>query len=262
MEELREANEQLRLEVGIRKRAEGDLRLSRQRITNTEEAVRKDIAELLHGRVQTSLLVAWHRLNQCESLLDSDPGEARQLLAEIRDEVGQIRERDVREASHLLHPSIIRVGLMPALRSLVSPFEEELSVDLNASEELLELDDPVENRIPENIRLVAYRVLQEGLNNVRRHAHATSAEVNLVIVPDGHLEISLKDNGGGFDTSRLELGLGLNAIADRVGVAGGTWNLASVVGQGTELMVSLPFEKLKRGIATQVAPGQGGRIAT
>ncbi len=263
VEELREANRQLSLEVTTRVRAEDDLRRSRERITTAEDSVRKEIAEMLHGRVQTSLLLAWHRLGECEAMLDSDPAEAKKLLVRIRDEVEQIREREVRQASHLLHPSIIRIGLLPAVRSLLAQMKEDLSVSLQSSPELVKLDDPVENRIPEEVRLVAYRILEEGLNNVRRHAKASSVEVSLGVDEGRILEMSIKDDGRGFDTSQMELGFGLNAIEDRVGVTGGTWDIQSTLGPpaGTRLSVRLPLRNLEPNATVPAVAGDNNRTA-
>ena len=106
-----------------RRKAEEELNRSRFRMASAEEGLRKEIAEMLHGKVQTSLLVAWHRLGECEGLLEKDPSEAKALLQEIREELDRIREREVREASHSLHPSVIRVGLLPAVRTLLESFE-------------------------------------------------------------------------------------------------------------------------------------------
>jgi signal transduction histidine kinase len=209
-------------------------------MATAEEGLRKEIAEMLHGKVQTSLLVAWHRLGECEALLDKNTGEAKTLLLEIREELDRIREREVREASHTLHPSVIRVGLLPAVRTLLESFEGEFKVSLDTDEAIVKLDDVLYNRIPEPVRLAAYRVLQEGLSNVRRHSGANSLAVSLGITQDGELALTLKDDGHGFDVDKTGPGLGLSSIADRVAVAGGTWEVRSAIDVGTTISVRLP----------------------
>src|SRR5439155_8155532 len=82
-----------------------ELRRARQRTAATEERLRAEVAEQLHGPVQTRLLVAWHRLAQCRDLLTSDPDAAVRLLDEVREEIDRVREDGVRSASHQLHPS-------------------------------------------------------------------------------------------------------------------------------------------------------------
>ncbi|MBM3945320.1 MAG: hypothetical protein FJ317_07535, partial [SAR202 cluster bacterium] len=115
--ELREANQRLQGEIGQRQKAEDELQQSRQRIASAEEGLRKHIAETLHGKVQTSLLVAWHKMGESLTLMEQDPVQAKEMLTEVRSDLDRIREKEVREVSHTLHPSVIRVGLLPAVRT-------------------------------------------------------------------------------------------------------------------------------------------------
>lgn len=257
--ELKQTNERLELEVGQRRKAEEELHRSRHRMAIAEESLRKEIAEMLHGKVQTSLLVAWHRLGECEALLEKDPAGAKALLIEMRDELDRIREREVREASHSLHPSVIRVGLLPAVRTLLESFEGEFQVSLDAAEEVVKLDDVLTNRIPEPVRLVAYRVLQEGLSNIRRHAGAKSIAVTLGLTPEGELIVTVMDDGRGFDVQKTGPGLGLSSIADRVAVAGGTWELRSTPDGGTTLSVKLPIGTV---LSPEPQPEPAGQVRT
>jgi PAS domain S-box-containing protein len=218
-----------------------DLQRSREQIITAEENLRREIAEMLHGTVQTRLLLVWHRLGQAISLLDTDPEQARRLLAEARDDIDDIREREVRQASHLLHPAIIRVGLLPALRSLADRYSERFQVSVRTDPALTRLDDPTQNRIPERLRLIAYRIAEEALSNVDRHARAGRVEIGLRAVGDTGIEIEVWDDGQGFDPERTEPGLGLSTIAARVGQAGGIWRITSAPGQGTRLSAYLPL---------------------
>jgi signal transduction histidine kinase len=217
-----------------------ELRLSRGRIAAAEERLRREISELLHSRVQTRLLVAWHRLGQVVDLVRERPQEAGAAIEEVREEIDQIREREIRRASHQLHPAVIRVGLVPALRSLAGRFDEQFEVLLEVDRSLAALDDPAENRIPEELRLNAYRVVEEALANVARHAEASKVVIGLR-VDDDRLELSVRDDGRGFDTSQRATGLGLTSIAMRVEAVGGLWDVVSAEGAGTTLVVSFPL---------------------
>lgn len=218
-----------------------ELERTRQAIITTEDGLRRELAEMLHGRVQTQLLGAWHRLGQSEKLLDVDPGQARALLAQVREEIDQIREREVRQVSHLLHPSIIQVGLVPAVHSLLDGMGDKVEATLHVASEVAVLDDPAHNRMPESIRLVAYRVLEEALNNVYRHSNATALGVCLSVAPEEKLLVVVRDNGQGFDPAKMKLGLGLNSISARVQQAHGTWIIRSTPGQGTTVSAELPL---------------------
>ena len=221
-----------------------ELERSRALIVQAEEDLRREIAEQLHGGVQTKLLLAWYRLVECRGLLAADPGRAAALLDEIADTIEGIREQDVRQVSHRLHPSVIHVGLVPALETLVEGSAKgsagRRSVDVRTDDCVLALDDPVANRLPDPVRLAAYRVVEEALANVYRHAQASRATVELT-APDGTLEIVVRDDGRGFAPGQALAGLGMNAIAARVGQLGGAWWLDSAPGRGTTLTVRLPL---------------------
>ncbi|MBI3969216.1 MAG: hypothetical protein HY329_26540 [Chloroflexi bacterium] len=220
-----------------------DLRWSRHRIIAGQERLRREIAELLHGRVQTKLLVAWHRLGECERLCATDPAQAQALLAEIRAEIDRIREHDVREASHLLHPTIIRVGLVPAIRSLVERFEGSFRVTLRVDPDVTKLDDPARNRLPEPMRLAVYRILEEALANTYRHAAANEVAIELALDADGALVLIARDDGRGFDPAKPPSGLGLTSSAGHVDQFGGAWNITSALGQGTTVSVRIPLDR-------------------
>ena len=163
------------------------------------------------------------------------------MIGEVRQQIDHIREQEVRQASHLLHPSIIRVGLVPAVRSLAERFHESFEVDIQVDAGLAAIDDPAENRIPEELRLASYRVLEEALNNIYRHAGATRVAICLRATADQEIHLTIQDDGRGFNPARLRPGLGLSSIADRVGQVGGLWKITSAVGAGTTLTATLPL---------------------
>jgi signal transduction histidine kinase len=217
-----------------------ELEESRRRITTADDRLRREIAELLHSRVLTRLLVVWTRLGQCADRIAVDPVAAVELLRQVREEVDQIGEREIRRAVYLLHPSVIRVGLVPAVRSLLAHFEESLASELRVDAAVAELDDAEDNRIPEPLRLAMYRVLEEAVNNVYRHAGAGRIEVEVAL--DGQsLSLLVRDDGCGFDPAAARRGLGLGIVGDRVDQAGGSWSVASAPGRGTVLRALFPF---------------------
>ncbi|MBV8087111.1 MAG: AAA family ATPase [Chloroflexi bacterium] len=248
--ELAQTNSEL-LEV-LQQRVE-ELQDSRRQITQAEERLRREIAEVLHSRVQSKLLVAGHQLSRVEGMVDADPASAKRLLSETRAEIDEIREREIRDASHLLHPSIIRVGLVPAVRSLVGRFEDFYRVSIEVDAELPKLDNILDNQLPEELRLTAYRCVEEALNNIQRHARASLAEIRLTVTPDQAISVEVRDNGRGFDSDQVKQGLGLNSIAGRVSQFGGKWRLSSAPGEGTALSITLPLPQEVKDGATLLA---------
>src|SRR5262249_49128706 len=150
-----------------------------------------------------------------------------------------IREQDVRELSHRLHPSIIRAGLLPALETLAEE-APRLEVTVTADAAVHTLDDAAANGIPEAVRLTAYRVVEEALGNVVKHANAGHVEVHLAMSSRG-LELQVRDDGRGFELQSPRPGLGLGSIAARVGRLGGRWSISSVPGHGALVEVVLPL---------------------
>lgn len=226
--------EALRLQVA-------ELRASRGQITAAEERLRRDIAEMLHSRVQSKLLVAAHQLGQAVELIGGNPEEAKRLLTLSQEQLEDVREHDIRDASHQLHPSIIRIGLAPAVRSLIGRFEHVFKVSLDVESRLAKLDSIVDNHIPEEIRLTAYRAVEEALANIARHAQASEVHIGLSLTDDDHLYVRVMDNGVGFDATQIQPGLGTGSIEGRVNQLGGSWKISSTPGQGASVEVRLPL---------------------
>lgn len=235
--------ENARLSEALRQRAD-ELQRSRERIVAAEERTRQEIAELLHSRVQSRLLVASHRLWQCQELVRTDPAKGAALLSELTAEFDRIREQDIREVTRLLHPSVIKVGLVPALQLLADGFEPHLQVTVTASSEVTALDHPVRNALPEALRLGVYRLVEEALANVARHARTEDALVLLELDRDASgpvLCLTIRDEGRGFDPAARTRGLGLQSVHDRIEHLGGQWKISSSRGAGTTLSVRLPI---------------------
>lgn len=215
---------------------------SRRLLSAREDELRKNIAETLHGRVQNRLLVAGHWLGEALARLEHPRPEIRAYLEAARKEIDRVREEDVRQVSHLLHPAIIAAGLVPAIRSLAGRFEERVRITLEVDPRLAEADDLTCGGLPEPVRLAAYRVVEEALNNVWAHAGASEVQIVLGLAPPGQLQLSIRDNGRGFRRKQMTQGLGLRALGSRVEELEGSWEISSVPGEGTTLSVSLPLK--------------------
>jgi signal transduction histidine kinase len=214
------------------------LEYSRRMLSENEERLRREIAELLHTRVQTRLLVAWHRLGEYATLPDDASRAA--LIAQVQAELEDIREHDVRQASHMLHPAVIQIGLVPALRSLVARVAGVLPIQINCDETVLRLDNPLESRLTEALRLLAYRVVEEALSNVLRHAKAQSVVVGLRLIASS-LEVCVADDGVGFEVEQMRVGVGLSSLEARVLAVNGRWEICSELGAGTKVLAWLPL---------------------
>jgi signal transduction histidine kinase len=226
--------------ISALERQVGRLRRAQLRSAAVEERLRADVAEVLHGRVQGRLLLATDRIARAQQAIPTDPARAGALLAAAADDLDQLRETEVRLASHRLHPAMIGAGLLPALVGLVERVAASVRVVVEVTPEAAALDGPLGSRVPAEVRLAAYRVAEEALANVVRHAGAQACEV-LLGVGGGHLTLEVRDGGRGFEPATTRLGLGLLAARDRVEHLGGRLRITSAPGLGTAVAARLPL---------------------
>jgi len=204
------------------------------------ERLEREVVEALHSRVQSKLSVAWHNLGDCQNLLNTRPDEANAILGDARRLIDEIRDRDIEQVSRRLHPTILSLGLVPAIRALAEGFDEHLKVSVRIDPQIMQLDNLVENRIPEFMRLAVYRVLEEALTNVHHHARANRVCISMGIDDQQRLTLLIEDDGSGFEISNVKRGLGLSGIAGRVEETGGILKITSAEGQGTAISAIFP----------------------
>ncbi|MDO7846104.1 PAS domain S-box protein [Hymenobacter sp. M29] len=202
------------------------LRLRRQQevlaaVLATQEAERKRIAEALHNGLGQVLYATKLSLEHPASAALAHR-EPLKLLEEAI--------RTTRTISFELTPGVLEdFGLRTALETLVKRMAPTgLPVGLHLR--------GLERRLPAPVEIAVYRVVQELLNNVMKHAHASETEVH-VAREHGRLYVSVEDNGRGFDPASLTTqplaGIGLSGVRNRVALLGGELGLASRLGRGT-----------------------------
>ncbi len=217
------------------------LKQSRHAVTVAEERTKQEIAEFLHGSVQTKLLIAQHDLADLEESLSEDVNRARGIVAKVRTDIEDIREQGVRRASHQLHPLVVNLGLAPAIRSLAHEFDGYLPVSVQVSPEYGPLDGLEKRRIEPRTRLAAYRIAEEALRNAHKHAGASRARVALALADQETLKITVQDDGKGFDTLGTRSGMGLMMMRAKAEEVGGRVTVSSVPGSGTTVEALFPL---------------------
>lgn len=217
------------------RQAHAALEASRRLVSQAEERTRRDISEFLHSRVQSRLLVAEYRLGEIGGV----SGEVQARIEAVRAELEDLRERDVRQVSHQLHPEALRVGLIAALQVLASRLHGALTVSVVADSALIEHDDRRRSGLAPEVRLTAFRTVEEALGNVLKHARAERATVVLTLRA-GELRLEVTDDGQGFDVTCCPYGLGLLCLGARVESAGGRWGVESRPGGPTRLWAEMP----------------------
>jgi signal transduction histidine kinase/streptogramin lyase len=202
-----------------------------KRFIEGQETERQRIAAELHDSVGQGLLVARNRaVLALRSSALSD--EARKHLDEIASVVADTLT-ETREISHNLRPhELDRLGLAVAVRSAV---EHASSAATKVTADVREVDRLLGPEAAINV----YRIVQEALSNILKHANATNARVALTADGDA-VRLTIADNGSGFVVAEHSIGFGLSGIAQRVTLLGGRHEVHSAPGSGTTIVVTIP----------------------
>jgi two-component system NarL family sensor kinase len=146
--------------------------------------------------------------------------------------------QEVRRISHDLRPSILDdLGFDVALGNLLEQFSERTGIRIRRDVAL------PDRRLPEDIEITLYRLIQEALTNVERHADASELVLRLSHQRDA-VRLDLRDNGRGFDpqANRHVLGIGLRNMRERVELLGGDYRFDTGPGEGVRIRVRLPIK--------------------
>ena len=215
-----------------------ELRAVTARLFRVQEEERSEIARDLHddlGQHVAFLQIAVETLWQ--KLPPEFRHDHRDDLDRILVEVVNLSDR-LRDIAHGLHPSRLDdLGLDAALRSLTEAFEERY----DKATSFIARDLP--ERFEPEIALAVYRIAQEALRNVVRHAGDDAAVTIVLEGRPGSLDLTVRDSGFGISPERLDIpnGLGLKSMAERAELLGGTLAIESVPGQGTCVRVRFPL---------------------
>ncbi len=218
------------------------------RLLAAQESVRREMADYLHGHVQSKLLALSLSLGLCQQSLTQDPAAASLMLERVQTELQKVQDEDLRQVTRELYPAIIKMGLVPAMRSLVSRFSDLVDIDLFIDPKIEQLDRDGEAALPEKRRLVVYRIAEEALNNVLKHARATSVQVRLIYLETRLLVFSVEDNGCGFDFSPTSVGRGLALMTDYSRASGGKTEIIASPGEGTSVRLILRLDGLESSV--------------
>lgn len=210
-----------------------------QQATRAQEEERKRISHELHDDTIQALVVLSRQLDALASGGKDVSVEVRQKLEELWDQTDSILQ-GVRRLSQDLRPAAIdRLGLLPAIRWLAEDSERYSGIKTRVNV------IGKEHRLPEEVAIALYRIIQEALRNVSRHSEATRAGI-IIEFHDQKTRITICDNGKGFtlpgqvgDLARLGK-LGLAGMQERAQLVGGTIFVESIPGRGTTIAVEAP----------------------
>jgi signal transduction histidine kinase len=243
---LSEANALLEQEIARRRRAESELRESEKRLRllsghllTAQERERRRIALELHddlGQITTLLKL---ELRAIQNKLREERQSVKTDIEAAQKCANQIIE-SLRRLSHDLTPSTLEdLGLMSAIRSLVKDFATLCKIDVS-----LDINQ-IDNLFSRKSQLIVYRIFQEALSNIGKHAQASQVSIRACRDCEGSL-LFVEDNGKGFDVQKVKAiypgdkGWGLAAMDERARMLGASLTISSEPGKGTKIALAVP----------------------
>ena len=213
-------------------RLNAELQRSRERLVNAREEERRRIRRDLHDGLGPTLAALGLKLETARNRLSDDP-RADVLLAELAERT-QAAVGDIRRLVYALRPPALDdLGLVGALRQLASSLEGQQLNGLKISVEAAQLP-----ALPAAVEVAVYRIVQEALTNVARHAHASTARV-VLFTRDSGLCLSVEDDGVGLP-AECPAGVGLASMRERAEELGGACLIARHPSRGTSVVATVP----------------------
>jgi signal transduction histidine kinase len=193
---------------------------------------RNRIARDIHDSVGHALTVLNLHLEAALKLWQTDPEEATEFLTEAK-QLGSNALKEVRQSiSTLRVDPLIGLSLPDAIALLVEELKRSSGI-LTILE--IELKEPIKN----DIKVAIYRIIQESLTNIYKHASATEVKIKIQI--ETNLILRIRDNGKGFQIDQNTTGFGLQSMCDRALAVGGNFNIETIPNGGCEIIVCFPL---------------------
>ena len=248
-EALRAANEELEKkvaertaalegEIADRKRAEINLRELTGRLLLTQDEERRHMARELHDHAGQTLVALGMNFAALAEAAKGQDARILKLIAES-EQMSLDLSKEIRTLSYLLHPPLLdEAGLKSALEWYAEGFSKRSGIAIN-----LEVPQDL-TRLPRTLEMVIFRVVQESLTNIHRHANSPSAEIRLTR-SDENIQVEIIDRGKGISPDRLRqmtavrVGVGVRGMEERVRQFGGTLQVDSSPA-GTKVSVTIP----------------------
>ncbi len=242
LENLSAVNTGLRIETG----RQSDLLVGlRRHLAMVEENERLRLSHELHDQAGQDLIAAILQLNEVDPSVDDPTRERLHLVRKKMEDLGKTLHRIAWE---LRPPAIDELGLKKALTSYIADWSERCATEAD-----FQCDDPDIDEVPGEVGTAVYRVVQEGLTNVVKHARQPSNVSVVIGRVNTALQVIVEDNGCGFDVAAINTrdgyrGLGLDGMRERLMLIGGTLEIESTPGAGTALFARIALD------APNVAP--------
>jgi PAS domain S-box-containing protein len=222
-------------DITERKRAEQALHELTGQLLRVQEEERNRIGRELHNDLSRQLALLAMRLESIRTQGGAPP-EINAGLAELAAQIDGVTETVRRVLHGMRSAAIDQLGLIPALRGLIGEFAEQRGIHS-------EFDpDPALPKMPAEVNLCLFRIVQEALNNVAKHSNATTARILLWRREDGVIHLTVEDDGEGFDynAAQTKTGLGFFSMKERLRPLNGSLRVRSAPKEGTRVDAWIP----------------------
>ncbi len=217
-------------------------------IIRAQEDERYRVSREIHDGPAQELANLIYQSSICERLVDRQPDEAKASLQELRRQIRQCLT-DVRQVIFDMRPmSLDDLGLIPALRQLILKMKDRGMLDAT-----LQVDGK-EKQLEKHVEVGIFRIIQESLNNVCRHAETKTANVRILFT-ESHMALLIADNGKGFNQEELEEKrknsqggghFGMTGMEERAKIIGAELTVTSEAGKGTRVHLNYPYPDIKK----------------
>lgn len=209
-----------------------------EKLISVQEDERKRISRELHDETSQSLTSVMVGLRLLES--HSVNEDSKRSLCEMREVVAKTLI-EIRNMARQLRPSVLDdLGLLPAIQRYIAEYPRRFGLDID-----LHVRGSMDQRLNPQIEIAVYRIIQEALTNIARHAKAENACV-IMEHRQGQLLVVIEDDGIGFNTQEFEnkeSGLGIFGMKERAALVGGSLVIETKPGSGTSLFLKIPLEE-------------------
>ncbi|HSY99033.1 MAG TPA: ATP-binding protein [Terriglobales bacterium] len=206
-------------------------------LITAQEKERSRLASEIHDDFSQRLALLALGLENAEESIGTSPGEAVQQVHDLLNSASEIGA-DLHTLSHRLHSSTLEaLGLVPGLSALCKEFGSQQRIEVDF------LPEDIPRSVHPDVALCLFRIVQEGLRNLKKHSGATKAQVRLRR-SGNKLVVSVNDEGFGFDARELgkKEGLGIRSMEERVYLLGGRFEIRSRPGRGTKVEAWVPIQ--------------------
>ena len=228
------------------------LQVSRQRLIATHERARRDIASQLHEGVQKRLIELKECIRELKRI--ESTSETTRLLCDAIDGMTQKIDQVVGIVGRQLYPSMLNTGMAPAFQSFRDQFGSALDLEIELDEYLVKQEQVDRNWIPVQVGLSAYRIAEEALTTMVKHAKTGKVTVRLDSSQEGPLRLTVRDNGQGFCVDGHPDDMGMGTMQDYAEAMDGEC-LAHCDSGGFEIAAALP---LARSVAVHLESSKKG----